>query len=38
LANVERLHLEVDRIIPIHLPADNRKVALAELETAAGKN
>jgi glyoxylase-like metal-dependent hydrolase (beta-lactamase superfamily II) len=38
LANIERLHLEVDRIIPIHLPADNRKVALAELKTAAGKN
>lgn len=38
LANIERLQLEVDRVIPIHLPADNRKVALAELKTAAGKN
>ena len=38
LANIERLHLEVDRIIPIHLPGDNRKVTLAELKTAAGKN
>jgi glyoxylase-like metal-dependent hydrolase (beta-lactamase superfamily II) len=37
LANVERLHLEVDRIIPIHLPNDARKVTLAELKTAAGK-
>jgi len=38
LANIERLHLDVDRIIPIHLPGDNRKVSLAELKTAAGKN
>jgi glyoxylase-like metal-dependent hydrolase (beta-lactamase superfamily II) len=38
LANVERLHLDVDRIIPVHLPGDNRKVTLAELKTAAGKN
>lgn len=38
LANIERLHLDIDRIIPIHLPGDNRKVTLAELKTAAGKN
>jgi glyoxylase-like metal-dependent hydrolase (beta-lactamase superfamily II) len=38
LANIERLHLDVDRIIPVHLPGDNRKVTLAELKTAAGKN
>jgi glyoxylase-like metal-dependent hydrolase (beta-lactamase superfamily II) len=37
LANIERLHLDVDRIIPIHLPNDNRKVALSELKVAAGK-
>jgi glyoxylase-like metal-dependent hydrolase (beta-lactamase superfamily II) len=37
LANIERLHLDVDRIIPIHLPNDNRKVTMAELRTAAGK-
>jgi glyoxylase-like metal-dependent hydrolase (beta-lactamase superfamily II) len=37
LANVERLKLDVDRIIPIHLPNDNRKVAFAELRMAAGK-
>ena len=37
LANIERLHLDVDRIIPIHLPPDNRKVALEELKMAAGK-
>lgn len=38
LANIERLHLDVERIIPIHLPNDNRKVSLAELKIAAGKN
>ena len=37
LANIERLKLDVDRIIPIHLPGDNRKVTMAELHTAAGK-
>jgi glyoxylase-like metal-dependent hydrolase (beta-lactamase superfamily II) len=37
LANIERLHLDVERIIPVHLPGDNRKVTLAELKTAAGK-
>ena len=37
LANIERLKLDVNRIIPIHLPGDNRKVTMAELYTAAGK-
>jgi glyoxylase-like metal-dependent hydrolase (beta-lactamase superfamily II) len=37
LANIERLHLDVDRIVPVHLPNDGRKVTLAELRTAAGK-
>ena len=37
LGNVERLKLDVDRIIPIHLPNDGRKVSIAELYTAAGK-
>jgi len=37
LANIERLKLDVDRIIPIHLPNDGRKVMMAELYTAAGK-
>jgi glyoxylase-like metal-dependent hydrolase (beta-lactamase superfamily II) len=37
LANIERLHLDVDRIVPVHLPNDGRKVTLAELKTAAGK-
>jgi glyoxylase-like metal-dependent hydrolase (beta-lactamase superfamily II) len=37
LANIERLKLDVDRIIPVHLPGDGRKVTMAELYTAAGK-
>jgi glyoxylase-like metal-dependent hydrolase (beta-lactamase superfamily II) len=35
--NVERLKLDYDRIIPIHYPADNRKVMKAELLRAVGK-
>jgi glyoxylase-like metal-dependent hydrolase (beta-lactamase superfamily II) len=35
--NIERLKLSVDRIIPIHLPNDNRKVTMADLMTAIGK-
>jgi glyoxylase-like metal-dependent hydrolase (beta-lactamase superfamily II) len=39
LANIERLKLDVDRIIPIHLPNPaTRKVPLAELKFAAGKS
>ncbi len=39
LANIERLHLDVDRIIPIHLPnPGTRKVTLTELKFAAGKS
>ena len=39
LANIERLHLDVDRIIPIHLPnPETRKVTLQELKLAAGKS
>jgi glyoxylase-like metal-dependent hydrolase (beta-lactamase superfamily II) len=37
MANVERLKLDIDRIIPVHLPADNRKVAFSELKMAVGK-
>jgi len=37
-ANIERLHLDVERIIPIHLPADNRPITLAEFHTAIGKS
>ncbi len=36
-ANIERLKLDVQRIVPVHYPADNRKVTMAELDTAAGK-
>jgi hypothetical protein len=35
--NVQRLGLTVDRIVPVHLPADGRKVAWSELQLAAGK-
>ena len=37
LANIERLKLDVQRIIPVHLPADNRKVTMTELMKAIGK-
>jgi glyoxylase-like metal-dependent hydrolase (beta-lactamase superfamily II) len=37
-ANIERLKLNVQRIIPVHYPADNRKVMDAELLTAVGKS
>jgi glyoxylase-like metal-dependent hydrolase (beta-lactamase superfamily II) len=38
LANIERLKLDVDRIIPIHLPnPETRKVTMTELRLAAGK-
>lgn len=36
-ANIDRLKLDVDRIIPIHYPNDARKVAKAELLMAIGK-
>ncbi len=36
LANIERLKLDVDRIIPVHLPGDDRKVTMAELRIMAG--
>jgi glyoxylase-like metal-dependent hydrolase (beta-lactamase superfamily II) len=36
-ANLARLNLDVERIIPVHYPADNRKVLKAELLTAVGK-
>jgi len=36
--NIERLKLDVERIIPVHYPADNRKVMNAELLTAVGKS
>ncbi len=33
-ASIKRLSLSVDRIIPIHYPADNRRVDIAELNRA----
>jgi glyoxylase-like metal-dependent hydrolase (beta-lactamase superfamily II) len=36
-ANIERLKLDVERIVPVHYPADNRKVSMSELQTAIGK-
>ena len=35
--NIARLKLQVERIIPIHYPADNRKITMAELMKAVGK-
>ena len=37
LDNINRLKLDVQTIIPIHYPADARRVAMAELMTALGK-
>jgi glyoxylase-like metal-dependent hydrolase (beta-lactamase superfamily II) len=37
LANFERLRLDIDRIVPVHLPGDGRKVTMAELRTMAGR-
>jgi glyoxylase-like metal-dependent hydrolase (beta-lactamase superfamily II) len=37
LTNIERRRLDVTRIIPVHLPVDNRQVTLVELKTAVGK-
>ena len=34
--NVRRLNLDIDRIISIHLPPDDRRVTLGEMLTAAG--
>jgi len=37
VANIERLKLDVQRIIPVHLPADNRKITMQELLKTIGK-
>jgi glyoxylase-like metal-dependent hydrolase (beta-lactamase superfamily II) len=37
VANIERLKLDVNRIIPVHYPADNRVVTRAELMRWIGK-
>jgi hypothetical protein len=38
VAHIERLKLDVERVIPIHLPADNRKVGMPELLKAIGRS
>lgn len=38
LANIERLNLAVDRILPVHLPPDGRVVTVAELRRVVGRN
>jgi glyoxylase-like metal-dependent hydrolase (beta-lactamase superfamily II) len=35
--NIQRLKLDVQRIVPVHYPADNRVVTMAELAKWAGK-
>jgi glyoxylase-like metal-dependent hydrolase (beta-lactamase superfamily II) len=35
--NIARLNLDVQRIIPVHYPADNRKITMTELNIAIGK-
>ena len=37
VANIERLKLDVQRLIPVHYPADNRKVGMAELMKVVGR-
>jgi glyoxylase-like metal-dependent hydrolase (beta-lactamase superfamily II) len=38
LDNIARLKLNVETLIPVHYPADSRKVTMAELLRAAGKS
>jgi len=35
--NIQRLKLDVQRIVPIHLPADNRPITMAELTKWVGR-
>jgi hypothetical protein len=37
LANIDRLKLDVSRVIAVHYPADNRTVTLAEVRRWVGK-
>ena len=37
VATIDRLKLDVETIVPIHLPADGRKITRAELMRAAGR-
>ena len=36
--NIQRLKLDVQRVVPVHYPADNRVVTMAELTKWAGRN
>ncbi len=36
LDNIQKLHLDVQRIIPVHYPADNRPITVAEVTRWAG--
>ena len=38
LDNVQRLKLDVQRVVPVHYPADNRVVTLAEINKWVGRN
>ena len=37
LDNIQRLKLDVQRIVPVHYPADNRVVTMAELTRWVGR-
>ncbi len=37
LANIERLNLRVDRIVPTHYPPDGRVVTVSELRRMVGQ-
>ena len=36
--NIQRLKLDVQRVVPVHYPADNRVVTMAEVTKWAGQN
>jgi glyoxylase-like metal-dependent hydrolase (beta-lactamase superfamily II) len=36
-SNIQRLKLDVQRIVPVHYPADNRPITMSELATWAGQ-
>jgi glyoxylase-like metal-dependent hydrolase (beta-lactamase superfamily II) len=38
LDNIQRLKLDVQRVVPVHYPADNRVVTMAELTKWVGRN
>jgi hypothetical protein len=38
LDNIQRLRLDVRRIIPVHYPAENRAITVAELTSWAGRS